>query len=45
MLAALLALAEIETGRQLVREHCTRCHVVADINPYGGISSHRLLAA
>ena len=26
-------------GRQLVREHCTRCHVVADINPYGGISS------
>ena len=24
-------------GQALVRLHCTRCHVVADINPYGGI--------
>ena len=39
MLVAGPALADIEKGRQLVREHCTRCHVVADINPYGGISS------
>ena len=39
MFAALPALADLEKGRQLVRKHCTRCHVVADINPYGGISS------
>jgi len=32
-------LAGVEEGRQLVREHCTRCHVIADINPYGGIGS------
>lgn len=28
-----------DLGRSLVRQHCTRCHVVADINPYGGIGS------
>lgn len=33
------ALAGVEEGQQLVREHCTRCHVIADINPYGGIGS------
>ena len=26
-------------GRALAAEHCTRCHVVGDINPYGGIES------
>jgi len=34
-----LALANVEEGRNLVREHCTRCHVIGDINPYGGIGS------
>ena len=23
----------------IMQEHCTRCHVVGDINPYGGIES------
>ena len=31
--------AEIDRGRALAAEHCTRCHVVGDINPYGGIES------
>ena len=26
-------------GRKLAAEHCTRCHVVGDINPRGGIDS------
>ena len=30
---------EIDRGRALAAEHCTRCHVVGDINPYGGIES------
>ena len=29
----------IAEGRAIVAEHCTRCHVVADINPKGGIES------
>jgi len=33
------AFAGVKEGRQLVREHCARCHVIADINPYGGIGS------
>ncbi|XDZ66089.1 hypothetical protein AB8880_01465 [Alphaproteobacteria bacterium LSUCC0684] len=33
------AVAGADAGRQLVREHCTRCHVIGDINPYGGIGS------
>jgi mono/diheme cytochrome c family protein len=33
------AIADQDLGRALVRQHCTRCHVVADINPYGGIGS------
>lgn len=36
---SMAARASLEEGRQLVREHCTRCHVVSDINPYGGIGS------
>jgi mono/diheme cytochrome c family protein len=26
-------------GRKLAIQHCARCHVVADHNPYGGIGS------
>lgn len=26
-------------GRKVATEHCSRCHVVGDINPYGGINS------
>jgi len=37
--ASSLAFAGASEGRQLVREHCTRCHVIGDINPYGGIGS------
>ena len=29
----------VEKGREIVREHCTRCHVVPGMNPYGGIGS------
>ena len=29
----------IDRGRDIVRQHCTRCHVVPDMNPYGGIGS------
>lgn len=29
----------VDKGRELARDHCTRCHVVGDINPHGGISS------
>lgn len=28
-----------ERGRELVSQHCTRCHVVPGMNPYGGIGS------
>lgn len=29
----------ISEGRKIASTHCTRCHVVGDINPTGGISS------
>ena len=29
----------VAEGRAIVAEHCTRCHVVPDINPKGGIES------
>lgn len=29
----------IAMGRKIAATHCTRCHVVGDINPTGGISS------
>ncbi|MEM8836997.1 MAG: hypothetical protein AAGE89_02805 [Pseudomonadota bacterium] len=29
----------IKSGRDIAAEHCTRCHIVGDINPRGGISS------
>lgn len=31
--------ADIKNGERLAREHCTRCHVVGDMNKYGGIGS------
>ena len=31
--------ASVERGRKIVRQHCTRCHVVGEMNPYGGIGS------
>ena len=31
--------ADLANGERLVREHCTRCHVVGDMNKYGGIGS------
>lgn len=34
-----IAMADVERGRELAATHCTRCHVVGDINPYGGIES------
>ena len=32
-------------GREIVRQHCTRCHVVPNMNPYGGIGSTLSFAA
>ena len=29
----------LKQGEKLVRQHCTRCHVVGDLNKYGGIGS------
>lgn len=29
----------LSQGELLVRQHCTRCHVVGDLNKYGGIGS------
>ena len=29
----------LKRGENLVRQHCTRCHVVGDMNRYGGIGS------
>ena len=31
--------ALLEKGEKLVRQHCTRCHVVGNLNKYGGIGS------
>ncbi len=42
LLAAPLAAEEhgdIDNGREIAQHHCTRCHVVGDYNPNGGISS------
>ncbi len=30
---------DIDAGKQIAREHCTRCHVVGEMNKYGGIGS------
>ena len=31
--------ADAEAGRKIAEQHCSRCHVVGDFNPTGGISS------
>jgi len=31
--------ASIKDGQAFAEQHCTRCHVVGDFNPTGGISS------
>ena len=35
------ALAEdlVAKGRDIAQTHCSRCHVVGDFNPFGGVSS------
>lgn len=33
------AAGNAEKGRELAVTHCSRCHVVGDFNPYGGIGS------
>jgi mono/diheme cytochrome c family protein len=39
IMAASPASADVNRGREVAAAHCTRCHVVGDINPYGGIES------
>jgi mono/diheme cytochrome c family protein len=38
-ISAAAASTSVERGREIVRQHCTRCHVIPGINPYGGIGS------
>ncbi len=33
------AAGDVAAGRKLAIQHCARCHVVGDHNPYGGIGS------
>jgi len=37
--SAALAAGDAKKGRQIAIDHCARCHVVPDFNPYGGIGS------
>ncbi len=37
--AAAKAEGDAEAGRKISLAHCTRCHVVGDANPHGGINS------
>ena len=30
---------DADKGRRISMQHCTRCHVVGDANPHGGINS------
>jgi mono/diheme cytochrome c family protein len=36
---AAVAQGDVEQGRKFAEKHCSRCHVVGDYNPTGGISS------
>ncbi len=38
-LSTALAGGNPESGRKISTEHCSRCHVIGDHNPYGGINS------
>ena len=45
--ASVRAEGDATKGRQITIDHCSRCHVIPDHNPYGGIGSTpslRLLA-
>ena len=33
------AAGDVAKGRALAEKHCSRCHVVGDFNPHGGIGS------
>lgn len=37
--SAVEAAGSKEKGRQIAIDHCSRCHVIPDHNPYGGIES------
>ncbi len=37
--AAAEAAGDRDKGRQIAIDHCSRCHVIPDYNPYGGIES------
>lgn len=37
--SAAQAAGDAKKGRQIAIDHCSRCHVVADYNPHGGIES------
>ena len=37
--ASAAAAGDVEKGRKVAEAHCSRCHVVGDFNPTGGISS------
>ena len=46
LLATLTAIADravadgdVEAGREVAEQHCSRCHVIGDYNKYGGIGS------
>lgn len=30
---------DVEEGRKIATTHCSRCHVVGDFNPYGGVGN------
>ena len=37
--SAALADGDPEKGRVLSEQHCSRCHVIGDFNPFGGIGN------
>ena len=37
--ASTASAGDVEKGRKVAETHCSRCHVVGDFNPNGGISS------
>ncbi len=34
-----LLAVDVAKGKKVAEQHCSRCHVIGDFNPYGGISS------
>ncbi len=39
IVSAAPARVDREAGRKMSLEHCARCHVIGDFNPFGGIGS------